>query len=94
MSVRIEIDGDACEANGVCVEFVPEALALGDDDVLRLRLSVLPAEAEFEQRAREAARCCPRRALRVIRVEQRSAERVMGADSAPTAYGERRSGAS
>jgi ferredoxin len=64
VSVRSEIDRDACEANGVCVEFVPEALVLGDDDVLRLRLTVLPAE--LEQRARAAARSCPRQALRVI----------------------------
>jgi ferredoxin len=64
VSVRIEIDRDACEANGVCVELVPEALELGDDDVLRLRLAVLPTE--LEPRAREAARGCPRQALRVI----------------------------
>jgi ferredoxin len=66
VSMRIEIDPNACEANGICVEFVPEVLALGDDDVLRLRLAVLPAE--LEQRAREAARSCPRQALRVIRI--------------------------
>jgi ferredoxin len=64
VSLRIEIDRNACEANGVCVAFVPEALELGDDDVLNLRLKVLPAE--LEQRAREAARSCPRQALRVI----------------------------
>jgi ferredoxin len=68
VSVRIEIDAVACEANGVCVEFVPEALELGDDDVLRLRLTELPTE--LEQRAREAARSCPRQALRVIRIGQ------------------------
>lgn len=65
MSLRIEIDSNACEANGLCVEFLPEALELGDDDVLRLRLAVLPAA--LEQRAREAAQSCPRQALRVIR---------------------------
>jgi ferredoxin len=67
VSVRLEIDRDACEANGVCVAFVPEALELGDDDVLRRRLTVLPAE--LEPRAREAARACPRRALQVIPIE-------------------------
>lgn len=64
MSVRIEIDRNACEANGVCVGVVPEALELGDDDVLHLRLTLLPAD--LEQRAREAARSCPKQALRVI----------------------------
>lgn len=67
MSLRIEIDPDACEGNGACVQFVPEALELGDDDVLRLRLLVLPAE--LEERARAAARSCPRQALTVIRTE-------------------------
>jgi ferredoxin len=66
VSVRIEIDPKVCEANGLCVELVPEALELGDDDVLRLRLEVLPAE--LERRAREAAQSCPRQALRVIRI--------------------------
>jgi ferredoxin len=51
----------------VCVAIVPEALELGDDDVLRRRLTVLPAE--LEPRAREAARGCPRRALQVIPIE-------------------------
>jgi ferredoxin len=70
MSVRIEIDVAACEANGLCVGFVPEALELGDDDVLRLRLTILPVE--LEQRAREAARSCPRQALRVIQIQSKS----------------------
>jgi ferredoxin len=66
VSVRIELDRDACEANGLCVELVPEALELGDDDGLRVRLTVLPDA--LEQRARAAARSCPRQALRVVRI--------------------------
>lgn len=66
MSVRIEIDPDACEGNGSCVRIVPEALELGDDDVLRLRLTVVPVE--LEERARAAAHSCPRQALRVVRL--------------------------
>ncbi len=64
MSVRIKIDAIACEANGVCTEILPEALELGDDEVLRLRLAVVPAQ--LEDRAREAARSCPRQALRIV----------------------------
>jgi ferredoxin len=64
VSLRIEIDALACEANGVCAEILPEALELDEDDQLRPRLAVLPAA--LEQRAREAVRRCPRQALRLV----------------------------
>lgn len=64
MSLRLEIDHDTCEANGVCEQLLPEALRLDDDDRLHLRLAQLPAA--LEQRAREAVRACPRQALRVV----------------------------
>lgn len=64
MSLRIEIDRMACEANGVCEELLPEALKLDDEDELHLRLAVLPAE--LEERARRAVQACPRQALRLV----------------------------
>ena len=64
MSVRIEIDRMACEANGVCEEILPEALTLDDKDELHLRLAVLPPE--LEERARKAVQACPRQALRLV----------------------------
>ncbi|MFO7566556.1 MAG: ferredoxin [Enhygromyxa sp.] len=64
MSLRIEIDALACEANGVCTQLLPEALELDDDDLLHRRLAVLPAA--LEQRAGEAVRRCPRQALRLV----------------------------
>jgi ferredoxin len=68
VSVRIEIDAVACEANGVCTQLMPEALILDDEDQLHLRLAVIPAS--LEQRARAAVRGCPRQALRLVEVDQ------------------------
>ena len=62
--MRLVIDAVACEANGVCTELLPQVLELDDDDdTLRLRLTVVPAE--FEERARQAVRACPRQALSI-----------------------------
>ena len=67
MSLRIEVDPVACEANGLCVEFLPEFIELGDDDVLRLREGIIPEELEGQ--ARDAAMSCPRQALRIVELQ-------------------------
>lgn len=64
MSLRIEIDRDACEANGVCEELAPQLLRLDDEDRLHLRVAEVPAA--LEDQAREAVRACPRQALRLV----------------------------
>lgn len=64
MSLAIEVDEIACEANGVCTEILPRVLELDDEDVLHVRLNVVPSE--LEQRAREAVARCPRQALRLV----------------------------
>ena len=62
--MRLIVDPVACEANGVCVELLPDALELDDDDdVVRLRVAIVPAP--LHERARQAVRACPRQALRV-----------------------------
>ena len=32
--MRIEVDWDLCESNGVCMGIIPEVFHLGDDDML------------------------------------------------------------
>ena len=32
--MRIEVDWDLCESNGVCMGIIPEVFQLGDDDML------------------------------------------------------------
>jgi ferredoxin len=61
--MRIEVDWDLCESNGVCMGVIPEVFQLGDDDML----SVLQPEVtpENESLVREAVRQCPRQAISI-----------------------------
>ncbi len=59
--MKLIIDPIACEANGVCTGIIPEVLDLDDDDLLHLRLVIVPPE--LEDKARRAVRQCPRQAL-------------------------------
>jgi ferredoxin len=59
--MKIVVDWDRCEANGICVRDAPEVFRLDEDD----RLHVLVADVSPELRARveRAVEGCPRRAL-------------------------------
>jgi ferredoxin len=61
--VRIHVDRDLCEANGLCEQLAPAVFRLDDDDELEL-LQPSPAP-EHEADARLAAERCPRAALLV-----------------------------
>jgi ferredoxin len=61
--MRIEVDWDLCESNGVCMGIIPEVFQLGDDDMLSvLQPDVTP---ENESLVREAVRQCPRQAISI-----------------------------
>lgn len=59
--MKIVVNRDRCEANGVCVRVVPEAFSLDEKD----QLSVLIENVKPELRAKveQAVRECPRQAL-------------------------------
>ncbi len=59
--MKIVVDWDRCEANGVCVRAAPEAFNLDETD----QLHVLVENVTPEQLARveQAVRDCPRQAL-------------------------------
>ena len=61
--MRVRVDRDVCESNGVCVRLVPEVFALDDDD--RLRLVDSPPQA-LRARVEEAVRRCPKQALKIV----------------------------
>jgi ferredoxin len=61
--VRIHVDRDLCEANGLCEQLAPAVFRLDDDDELEL-LQPSPAP-EHEAGARLAVERCPRAALLV-----------------------------
>jgi ferredoxin len=61
--MRIEVDWDLCESNGVCMGIIPEVFHLGEDDMLTvLQPEVTP---ETESRVRDAVRQCPRQAISI-----------------------------
>ena len=59
--MKIVVDWDLCEANGVCVRAAPESFHLDDKD----RLTVLTEHVTPELRAKveKAVRGCPKQAL-------------------------------
>lgn len=61
--MRIVLDEEACEANGLCEAIAPEVFELDDDDRLRIiRTSVGGSGLEDVERA---VASCPRAALRL-----------------------------
>ena len=61
--MRVMVDRDVCEANGLCEQLAPEVFHLRDDDVLDI-LQPEPPE-ELWDVAREAVRACPKLALEI-----------------------------
>ena len=60
--MKIIVDRDLCEANGVCVRLCPDAFELDDDDVLHLRV-VQPVDASQRAAIDAAIAGCPKGAL-------------------------------
>jgi ferredoxin len=61
--VRVRVDLDLCEANGVCVSLAPEVFELQADDKLHVLLTA-PGE-ELRAVVEEAVAGCPRAAVRI-----------------------------
>ena len=61
--MRVRVDRDACEANGVCAGLVPEVFEVGDDDYLRILSGDVPDS--LIATVRLAVLSCPKAALRL-----------------------------
>jgi ferredoxin len=61
--MRVTVDTDLCEANGVCSGLVPEVFRLDESDELRILASEIPPG--LADRVRYAVRSCPKVALRL-----------------------------
>ncbi|XXT24021.1 ferredoxin [Sorangium sp. So ce429] len=59
--MKIVVDEERCEANGVCMRAAPEAFRVDDDD--RLHLLVTEVPPELRAKVERAVRDCPRGAL-------------------------------
>jgi ferredoxin len=63
VTVRVDVDRDACEANAVCAGLVPEVFEVDDEDSLHILVDEVPAE--LAGRVRHAVGSCPKAALRL-----------------------------
>jgi ferredoxin len=63
-AMRIVVDRNLCESNGICVQLAPDMFVIDDDDKMRL-LVQQPAPDQIEK-ARAAVRKCPRSALSLV----------------------------
>jgi ferredoxin len=61
--MKITVDRDLCEANGVCAGLAPEIFDLDDEDHLHILLPEVPAR--LADVAGRAVRSCPKTALRL-----------------------------
>lgn len=61
--MRVNVDYDLCESNGICAGLLPSVFDLRDDDNLYL-LQEEPAE-ELRPQLELAVQRCPRQALRL-----------------------------
>lgn len=60
--MKVSVDLDQCEANGICVGIAPDVFELDDDDLLHIAEGEVPADQE--KQAEEAVAQCPKAALR------------------------------
>jgi ferredoxin len=61
--MRVIVDRDLCEANGVCANLVPQVFELDDGDELHIAAGEVPAE--LAGKVRLAVQSCPKMALRL-----------------------------
>jgi ferredoxin len=62
--MRVVVDYELCESNGLCMATVPEVFEVRDDDVLYL-LDPSPAEP-LREKLMAAVKRCPKQALKLL----------------------------
>ncbi len=62
--MKIEVNWDLCESNGVCVDIVPSVFDINDDDELEVTQDAITADLRAD--LEEAVRLCPRQALTLV----------------------------
>jgi ferredoxin len=59
--MRIKVDYDLCESNGLCMDAAPEVFDLRDDDVMYVLIE--EPDEELRPKVLQAISRCPKRAL-------------------------------
>ncbi|WP_194817103.1 ferredoxin [Nocardia sp. XZ_19_385] len=62
--MKVAVDFDQCEANGICVGFAPDVFELDDEDQLHVQVDDVPAD-QLED-VKDAVAQCPKAALKLI----------------------------
>lgn len=62
--MRIVIDFDRCESNGLCMSSAPDLFLVDDDDNLQVLVDSLSTEQVGA--AQQAARLCPKQAISIV----------------------------
>jgi ferredoxin len=63
MAMRVEVDFELCESNGLCMQTLPEVFEVREDDFLYLFTDEI--RPDQQPAAEEAARICPRQAIKL-----------------------------
>lgn len=61
--MKLSVDFDQCEANGICAGIAPDVFELDDEDMLQVTEGEVAPEQEAE--VAEAVAQCPKAALRL-----------------------------
>lgn len=62
--MKVTVEADLCEANGLCVAAAPEAFDLNEDDVVDI---LVPEPSQgMESAVADAVIACPKQALRMF----------------------------
>ncbi|MBF6179285.1 Ferredoxin [Nocardia otitidiscaviarum] len=62
--MKVTVDLDQCEANGICVGIAPDVFDLDDEDILHITAAEVPADQEDD--VRTAVAQCPKAALKLV----------------------------
>ena len=62
--MKVTVEPDLCEANGLCVLAAPEVFDLIDDDVVDILVPEPPPD--MESAVVDAVMACPKQALRLL----------------------------
>ena len=65
--MKVKVDFDLCESNGLCESLAPEVFELDDDDYLQLRREEIgPEDPQTLDAVRRAVAACPRAAISLV----------------------------
>lgn len=62
--MKVSVDFDQCEANGICVGIAPDVFELDDEDMLHVAEGEVPEDRASQ--VEDAVAQCPKAALRLL----------------------------